>query len=94
MTKLLSTIALSSLLMLSSGSFANSDEQKWVVNVNTATVQELDEKLIGVGRRTAEEIVKHRKEHGPFKSMDDLDRVKFIGEAFMKKNESRIIFEE
>ncbi|WP_422134180.1 ComEA family DNA-binding protein [Endozoicomonas sp. ALD040] len=87
-------IALSSLLMFSAGSFANSDEKEWVVNVNTATVQELDEKLIGVGRRTAEEIVKHRKAHGPYKNMDDLDQVKFIGEAFMKKNESRIIFEE
>ncbi|KEQ13071.1 ComEA family DNA-binding protein [Endozoicomonas numazuensis] len=94
MKKYFSTIALTSLLMFSAGSFANSKGETPVVNVNTATVQELDDKLIGVGKRTAEEIVKHRKEHGPFKNMDDLDQVKFIGEAFMKKNESRIIFEE
>ncbi|WP_153301775.1 ComEA family DNA-binding protein [Endozoicomonas arenosclerae] len=94
MNKYLSTIALTSLLMLSSGSFANNKDKELVVNVNTATVQELDDKLIGVGKRTAEEIVKHRKEHGPFKNMDDLDQVKFIGEAFMKKNESRIVFEQ
>ncbi|MGI9279273.1 MAG: ComEA family DNA-binding protein [Endozoicomonas sp.] len=93
MKKMIVALTTAAFLIFSSISLANSQEKEWVVNVNTATVQELDDKLIGVGKRTAEEIVKHRKEHGPFKNMDDLDQVKFIGEAFMKKNESRIIFE-
>ena len=93
MKKMIAALTTAAFLIFSSISLANSQEKEWVVNVNTATVQELDDKLIGVGKRTAEEIVKHRKEHGSFKNMDDLDQVKFIGEAFMKKNESRIIFE-
>ncbi len=62
------------------------------VHVNTASVQELDEQLIGVGRKTAEEIVKYREEHGPFKSWEDLDKVKYVGAATIEKNKKRVSF--
>jgi competence protein ComEA len=51
------------------------------IDLNTATVDELDE-LPGVGRpATAAAIVEHRDQHGPFASIDDLTDVSGIGPA-------------
>lgn len=50
------------------------------VDVNTATVQELQE-LPGVGPTRAQAIVDHRAAHGPFDDLDDLDDVPGIGPA-------------
>ena len=63
------------------------------VNVNQATFEELDKGLLGVGPRIAMEIVKHRDQHGPYQSLDDLDRVKFVGATILKKNKGRIVFD-
>ena len=48
------------------------------VSLSSATIEELDE-LPGVGPITAQKIVDHRAEHGPFASVDDLDAVPGIG---------------
>ena len=48
------------------------------VNLNQAGVEELTQ-LKGIGPKTAQKIVDYRKEHGPFKSVDDLVNVKGIG---------------
>lgn len=48
------------------------------VNVNTAGEAEL-ERLPGVGPATAARIIAHRKENGPFRSVDDLLAVSGIG---------------
>jgi competence protein ComEA len=50
------------------------------VNLNAATVGELDE-LPGVGPATAAAIVAHRQANGPFVSVDDLESVRGIGPA-------------
>jgi competence protein ComEA len=50
------------------------------VNVNVATVEELDQ-LPGVGPATAAAILTERERNGPFVSVDDLDRVPGIGPA-------------
>jgi competence protein ComEA len=50
------------------------------VNINTATVAELDT-LPGIGPTTAAGIVQERDAHGPFRSVDELERVKGIGPA-------------
>ncbi|MFC2077406.1 ComEA family DNA-binding protein [Candidatus Bipolaricaulota bacterium] len=50
------------------------------VNVNTATVDDLV-RLSGIGDVLAARIIAYRKEHGPFTSLDDLDRVSGIGPA-------------
>jgi competence protein ComEA len=50
------------------------------LNLNTATTDELDE-LPGVGPATAEAIVAHRQQHGPFASIDSLGDVRGIGPA-------------
>lgn len=49
-----------------------------MLNVNTATAAEL-ELLPGIGPALAGRIVADREANGPFKSVDDLDRVKGIG---------------
>lgn len=60
------------------------------VNINQAGADELSEALNGVGISRANAIVAFRKSNGPFKSAEDLARVKGIGSATVKKNLSRI----
>lgn len=50
------------------------------VNLNTATAAQLDA-LPGVGPATAAAIIKDRETHGPFASVNDLGRVRGIGDA-------------
>lgn len=61
------------------------------VNVNSASAEELAEKLDGVGAARAEMIVKYRDEHGPFTSAEQLLEIKGIGTATLEKNRSRIL---
>ena len=61
------------------------------VNVNTATAAEIAEALNGVGKSKAEAIVKERETNGPYKSLDDLTRVKGIGAATISKNKESIV---
>jgi competence protein ComEA len=51
-----------------------------LVNLNTATTEELDT-LPGVGPATAEAIIAHREANGPFTSVDQLLDVRGIGDA-------------
>jgi competence protein ComEA len=50
------------------------------VNVNTATVSDLDA-LPGIGPTTAQTIVDYRLQHGPFQIIQDLQNVPGIGPA-------------
>jgi comEA protein len=54
------------------------------ININTATVDELD-RLPGVGPTKAEAIAAFRAKHGVFKRIDDLDRVKGFGRKLISK---------
>ena len=54
-----------------------------VINVNTATLQEL-QNLPGVGPALAERIIDHRQEFGPFENIDDLDEVSGIGPSLLE----------
>ena len=54
------------------------------VNLNTATQAEL-ETLKGVGSAKAKMIIDDRTKNGPFKSVDDLDRVKGFGMKSIEK---------
>jgi competence protein ComEA len=51
-----------------------------MVNINTATVGELDT-LPGIGPSTAQKIVDYRDENGPFASIETILNVSGIGEA-------------
>ena len=55
-----------------------------MVDINRASVTEL-EALPGVGPATAEAIVAHREQNGPFASVDDLLDVRGIGEAKLEQ---------
>jgi competence protein ComEA len=55
-----------------------------LVNVNTATAEEL-ERLPGVGPATAAAIIRERDANGPFATVDDLDRVPGIGPAKLEQ---------
>ncbi len=50
------------------------------VNINTATREEL-EKLTGVGPVKAQAIIEDRKKHGLYTNIEDIKRVKGIGEV-------------
>ena len=54
------------------------------VNVNTATVEEL-QLLPGIGESRAQAVVAERKRRGGFKSVDDLLEVKGIGQSGLSK---------
>ena len=54
------------------------------VNVNTATQSEL-EGIKGLGPSKAKAIIEYREKNGPFKSLDDLDKVKGFGKANIEK---------
>lgn len=58
----------------------NSSNSSGVVNINRASVTELDS-LPGVGPSTAQAIVDYRTTNGPFGSPEDLLNVKGIGPA-------------
>ena len=60
-----------------------------LVNINTATVEELDE-LPGVGESTARAIIEDREKNGPFSSPEDLMRVSGIGEKKFERLEAMI----
>lgn len=48
------------------------------IDLNVATAQQL-ERLPGIGKEIAQRIVSYRKDSGPFKSVNDLMKVKGIG---------------
>lgn len=54
------------------------------VNINTASESELTA-LPGVGPAKAKAIVEYRKQHGSFKSVEELKNVKGIGEGILAK---------
>jgi competence protein ComEA len=54
------------------------------VDINTATKDEL-QTLSGIGPEKAQAIIDYRAQHGPFKTVDDLQGVKGIGEKTLEK---------
>jgi competence protein ComEA len=59
-----------------------------VIDINRASAAELEE-LPGVGPATAEAIIAHREQNGPFASVDDLLDVRGIGEAKLEQLRDR-----
>jgi len=61
----------------SSGATSSNPAAK--ININTATGEELD-KLPGVGPATAAKIIEYREQNGAFAAIEDLKKVKGIGD--------------
>jgi uncharacterized protein len=55
------------------------------VDLNTASPALL-QYVSGINKRVAKEIVRHRDEHGPFKSRQELEQVKGIGEKAFEQS--------
>ena len=56
------------------------------VDINTADARELSRRLNGIGEKKAKAIVDYRNANGGFRSLDQLEQVKGIGPAIVKKN--------
>lgn len=56
------------------------------VDINNADAASLAEAINGVGTVKARAIVEYRDQHGPFASVDDLLKVRGIGEKTLEKN--------
>lgn len=61
------------------------------VNINQANAATLAKSLDGIGQTRAEAIVAWREAHGPFKSANQLSRIKGIGKATLERNRSAIL---
>jgi competence ComEA-like helix-hairpin-helix protein len=61
------------------------------ININSATLNELTA-LPGVGPVIAGRIVEYRNKKGAFRKLSDVDRIKGIGPAKLKKLDGRICF--
>ena len=66
-----------------------STQDTTMVNINTASKEELDT-LPGVGPATADKIIEYRETNGQFNSIEDIKNVRGIGEAKFSKMQSRI----
>ena len=60
------------------------------LNINTASAKDLAKGMKGIGIKKAEAIVAHREANGPFKSVEDLLKVKGVGPATLQKNAAKL----
>lgn len=60
------------------------------VDVNSADAKTLAASLDGVGTKTAEAIVAYRNQHGPFKRIEDLEKVKGVGAKTIERNRANL----
>lgn len=67
----------------------NMKGEKSKVNINTASISELDS-LPGIGASTAQKIIDYREENGKFSRIEELKNVKGIGEAKFSEIKDRI----
>ncbi len=70
-------------------SYAASQTTTKKININTATLVELQE-LPRIGEKVAQRIIDFRKENGKFKSTTDLLKIKGIGEKIFDLIKDRI----
>jgi len=60
------------------------------VNINTADADTIATEISGIGQSRAKAIVEYRKANGKFQTIDDLTKVKGIGEKTVEKNRGNI----
>lgn len=73
----------------SSSRSASKPQVRFPINLNTATKEELTA-LPGIGDVIAQRIIDYRSQAGSFKSINELDNVKGIGEKIIAKIKSYI----
>lgn len=55
-------------------------DENVLVNINTATVEELSKNLYGIGQNLADRIVEYRNTHGGFHHKEELKEIKGISD--------------
>jgi competence protein ComEA len=60
------------------------------VNINTADASTIASSLHGIGAKRAEAIVNYRTQNGPFKTVDDLTKIKGISKKIVDQNRDHI----
>lgn len=88
----LSTLLAAATLAVALAAGAEAPPAAAVVNVNTATVEELV-RLPGIGESKARAILDYRKERGAFRSVEQLREVKGIGDAALERIRSQVVVE-
>ena len=83
---------LGKVILVASLMFASGWAAAAPVNVNTADAQTLATNISGVGAKKAQAIIKYRKLNGPFKSAQDLIKVKGIGKKLIERNRDDLVF--
>ena len=86
--KLLNTLILTLVLLLPLAAPAASP-----VNINTADKATLITAISGVGEKKAEAIIEYREQYGPFKSIDEITKIKGIGQGILDKNRENLSVE-
>ncbi|MEE8428164.1 MAG: helix-hairpin-helix domain-containing protein [Gammaproteobacteria bacterium] len=61
------------------------------LDINSANPEQLTERMVGIGPSKAIAIVEYRGTHGPFKTIDDLVKVKGVSTRTVEKNRNRIV---
>jgi competence protein ComEA len=80
----IASVAVALLIALAAAPAFAADAPSGVVNVNTASAEQLA-LLPGVGPAVAGRIVEHRQKNGEFKQVEDLMLVKGIGEKSFER---------
>ena len=83
-------VLLVSVIGFSSTAFASEKSAK--VDINTASVETLDKELKYVGRAIAKRIVEYREKHGDFTSIEELGKVRGVGEKIIEANRKHVVF--
>jgi competence protein ComEA len=61
----------------------------FALDINTATKDDFV-KIKGIGEKKAERIINYRKEHGKFNNIDELKKVKGIGNKIIEIIKSQV----
>lgn len=57
-----------------------------VIDINSASAEELMTAMKGIGEKKAQAIIDYRSVHGRFNSVDELTQVKGIGDKTVERN--------
>lgn len=76
--------------VITEGKESNQKEKKKMININTATQEELQE-IPGIGESTATKIIVYRNENGKFNAIEDIKNVNGIGDAKYEKMKEYIM---